>query len=305
MSDYDGFYHYLPVTDADMQFGFYVTGGGRGVIHPHEPYPPRRHPGIYQFSWRSGRELPEFQLILLTEGHGQFDSEATGLVEFEENTLLVLFPGVWHRYRPRPSCGWRERWISIHGEFTHRLQEQRLLRPDQPNLPLEDPSVTIAVFDRLLERLHDSPTRHSPRLCVDALELLAIAVEQTGESQSSQAAESSCSELVNDKLVCQALDIIWTHSDRPLSVDQLAARLPTTRRTLERRFNAALGHTVLDEINHCRLSRAQRLLVDTNLPVKAIAFLAGFGDPERMRRLMVKQEGCSPSEYRVRSRAGP
>ena len=71
MADQQGFYHYLPVNDQAMRWGIYLTGAGRGTIAPGERYPPATHPKMYAFDWRRGGTLPEFQLILLTEGSGE------------------------------------------------------------------------------------------------------------------------------------------------------------------------------------------------------------------------------------------
>jgi transcriptional regulator GlxA family with amidase domain len=46
------------------------------------------------------------------------------------------------------------------------------------------------------------------------------------------------------------------------------------------------------------LSRAKRLLKETDLPVKNVARLAGFSSAERMRVLFVERVGMSPTEYR-------
>jgi transcriptional regulator GlxA family with amidase domain len=62
----------------------------------------------------------------------------------------------------------------------------------------------------------------------------------------------------------------------------------------------AIGHSVLEEINACRLSRAKRLLTETDLPVKTVTHLAGFSSTERMRVVFVEREGVSPTTYRRR-----
>lgn len=303
MSGYDGFYHYLPIENRDMELGLYMTGCGYGQVHPGQNYPPEEHPGIYQFSWNSGRQLPEFQIILITDGRGQFESKATGLVEIKGDTLILLFPGIWHRYRPLKSTGWTERWISLHGEFIHRLYENQSICPTQAMLQLVDRNSIINTFERTLEQIHSDPVHHTPLLSINALELLAIAIDLTRKCKEAPTLpKAQWDRDVDDALVNRALDVIWTRSHRPLSVDQLVSQLPVTRRTLERRMMATLGHSVLDEINRCRLSRAKRLLTETNLPVKSVAYLAGFRDHERLRRLMVIKVGCPPSAYRARTR---
>jgi transcriptional regulator GlxA family with amidase domain len=106
---------------------------------------------------------------------------------------------------------------------------------------------------------------------------------------------------VDDPIVQKALEIIWSHNTPPLSVGDIARQLPVTRRTLDRRFVEATGRSVLEEINTCRLSRAKRLLVESDLPVKSVAHLAGFTSTERMRVLFVEREGMSPTVYRSRA----
>lgn len=307
MSDRNSFFHYLPITDRDMEFGFYVTGGGRGTVAADSNYPPEQHPGIYQFSWERGRELPEFQIQYISHGRGEFESTETGPLPIESDTLFLLFPGVWHRYRPLRAVGWTERWISIHGQFMHRLIDNGIISPSTAFTRLASDQITpfLSVFDRLLDRIHADPLRHTPAICANALELLSLALERlpTPANCLVTTPKGRTSD-VDDPIVNRALDIIWTRSDRPLSVNQLVAALPTTRRTLERKIMAALGHSVLDEINQCRLLRAKRLLTETSLSIKSIAYLAGFGSQERFRRLMIAKEGCPPGEYRARFRIG-
>lgn len=104
----------------------------------------------------------------------------------------------------------------------------------------------------------------------------------------------------DDPIVYRAMEIIWTQSPFPNSVSDIARQLPVTRRTLDRRFAEATGHSVLEEINACRLTRARRLLIETDLPVKTVAHLAGFSSSERMRVKFVEREGVSPATYRRR-----
>ena len=85
---------------------------------------------------------------------------------------------------------------------------------------------------------------------------------------------------------------------REIDVGDIAAAAATTRRTLERRFRKARGHTVADTLRTIRIERAQRLLLDTGLPIKQIALECVFGCSVRMSEVFSRQLGCSPSEYR-------
>ncbi len=294
------FYHYLPVNDDAMRWGLYVTGAGRGRIPAGASYPPEDHPSLYGFAWKRGRTLPELQLILITNGQGVFTSEATREIPVAPNTLIFLFPGVWHSYHPDPCTGWHERWISLSGETTHRLMNQGLITPEKAVQPVNQVAKLTQAFDSLLDRIHTHPQDNSILLSLRAMNLIAEAIEQTTVEPLPSAAQAShLTGHASDTLVAQAMDLIWTHSHRPLSVNDVAEHLPCTRRTLERRFATEHGHSILEEINTCRLSRARRLLRETDLPIKLIAPQAGFTSPERMRIAFQDKEGCSPAQYRT------
>ena len=103
---------------------------------------------------------------------------------------------------------------------------------------------------------------------------------------------------LHDPVVERALDLIWSETPRPLSVSDIARRLPVTRRTLDRRFAELVGHSVLEEIVVCRMSRATRLLRETELPIKSVAHQSGFSSTERMRVAFIERVGLSPTAYR-------
>ena len=299
MSDTYEFYHYLPVNDDAMRWGIYITGAGRGSIWPQQAYPSEGHPSLYQFNWKQGRTLPEFQIILITKGRGKFDSHATGEQTVGPNTLILLFPGIWHRYGPDPATGWTEQWMSFNGEMAHHLMNQGLIHPEKPLYESAEPRLLVQRFERLLARIHGNPTENSILLSMHAMDLIAEVIEQGLDRPLPSGAQASGPwDRIDDALVAQAMDLIWTRSHRPLSVAYLAGQLPCTRRTLERRFLGARRHSILDEINICRLSRARRLLGETELSIKTVAYLAGFTSAERMRVAFLKQEGCSPDQYR-------
>ena len=158
MSDSESFHHYLPVDDQSIDWGIYVTGAGRVVIRPGQPYPPPGHPGPYDFRWQLGRTLPEFQVLLVTDGHGLFESRETGTVTVNDGALMFLFPGVWHRYQPDTKTGWTERWFSFNGELVHRFMDHGPINsgsavrkadaPDNVREPLIGSSATYTTIRR-------------------------------------------------------------------------------------------------------------------------------------------------------------
>jgi AraC-like DNA-binding protein len=293
------FYHYLPVDDTVIQWGLYLTGAGIATVSAGVDYPPKGHPGVYEFRWDIGRTLPEFQILVITDGHGIFESEQTGKIAIEPDTVMILFPGVWHRYRPDKQTGWTERWISLNGTIPHYLTDQRYLSPDRAICQIDEPTQLLAAFDSILDSVDKKPTDNTLLTSLNAMPLITEVIEKTGGNVSPDAClHDKNITATDDPLVASALDMIWTHSHRAISVGYLLSQLPTTRRTLERRFKKACGRSINDEIIQCRLSRATRLLRETHLPVKTVAYLSGFGHPEKMRYAFENNLGQTPSNFR-------
>ncbi len=141
----------------------------------------------------------------------------------------------------------------------------------------------------LLDRLMDG---HAPP---DGPELLAPAELIPRQSTDSYA--------VDDPLVARALRFIAEHGHEPIKVDDVAAATPTTRRSLERRFQNAVRRTIGDEIIRMRLERAKRRLVEADEPLKKVAKDSGFSSDNHFYRAFIRSEGVSPSLYRKQRRA--
>jgi AraC-like DNA-binding protein len=301
------YYRYLPVSDESMSWGAYVTSVGRVSMPQNVKYPPAGHPAVYNFDWRRGRVLPEFAIVLITAGEGLFDSKETGEVRFQAPTVLFLFPGVWHRYRPVLETGWTERWICFNGEIAHRLAARETFSPQNPVVRVTEETELAQHFDELIRFAQHDAAQEPVLFSLYVLGLLAHAlsladVETQRKPRPSTAGGPAA---LRDPLARDAKELIWNHSHRTLSVDDIAQTLEVPRRTLDRRFAEAVGHSVLDEINACRLSRAKRLLEETELPLKMVSFLAGFSSPDRMRILFEDREGALPSLYRRKAKQRP
>ena len=295
------FHHYLPVDDRAIEWGIYITGVGRDVNRPGEPYPRPGHPGPYDFRWQLGRTLPEFQVLLITEGSGVFETQETGTVAVEDGALMFLFPGVWHRYQPDRKIGWTERWLSFNGELAHRFMDHGPISAHSAVRRANSVERVGAEFDRLLGSIHSNPAQNSLLLSLHAMSLLATAIEEAMQEKPVEALASGEVGDGGDPLVARAVGFIWTRSHYPITVPKIAQALGVNRRTLERRFAVERGHSILDEINDCRLSRAKRLLEETDLPIKVVTHLAGFSSEQRMRATFLGREGILPSEHRVRA----
>ena len=103
---------------------------------------------------------------------------------------------------------------------------------------------------------------------------------------------------VEEPLVDAALRFISSNLQQPIQVNEVCSGVFCGRRTLERRFRAALGRSISEEILRLRMERAKRELASTNTSLKLIAGSVGFRDAKRMHEVFFRELGMSPSEYR-------
>ncbi len=108
--------------------------------------------------------------------------------------------------------------------------------------------------------------------------------------------------VMDDSVVARALRFIRDHANRPMGIDAVVERAGVSRRTLERRFAAAVGRSLFEEMDARRMDRARRLLMETDLPVTRVAETAGFSRLKPMLRAFRRAEGTTPAGYRQRAR---
>jgi LacI family transcriptional regulator len=108
---------------------------------------------------------------------------------------------------------------------------------------------------------------------------------------------------VDDALVADALRYISEHCHEPINVSDVIDHVPSSRRSLERRFAKVLNRTIADEIGRMRIQRLERFLVESDEPLEVLASQCGFSDAAQMRRNFLNHRGMNPSEYREEHRS--
>ncbi|GHF71121.1 AraC family transcriptional regulator [Streptomyces mashuensis] len=94
------------------------------------------------------------------------------------------------------------------------------------------------------------------------------------------------------------LDWAGARLGTPLSVDDMAAHLGVSPRTLARRFAERLGTSPGAWLLSRRVAEARTLLEETDLPVEAIAARVGLSSAVNLRRRFRAQVGTTPGAYR-------
>jgi LacI family transcriptional regulator len=103
---------------------------------------------------------------------------------------------------------------------------------------------------------------------------------------------------VDDRAISHAVRFIREHACDRITIEDVLEGLPFSRSVFERRFVKIFGRTPKAEILRTQLDRVMRLLAETDLPLKQIAFKTGFQYPEYMSAAFKRRTGQTPGQYR-------
>jgi AraC family transcriptional regulator len=93
----------------------------------------------------------------------------------------------------------------------------------------------------------------------------------------------------------EMLHDLWNQS---VSIEEIAASVGVHPSHLNRVFRAHLNQTPGEYLRRLRMDRATREVIASDLPLKAIASLAGFSDQAHFTREFRRHHGVSPMEMR-------
>jgi two-component system, response regulator YesN len=102
-----------------------------------------------------------------------------------------------------------------------------------------------------------------------------------------------------------AVEILRSEFDRPISLGEVASRVATSSRHLQRVFAETGGVGFCEYLRLVRMSRAAELLATGDLSVKEVAWCVGYGDSTQFSKAYKRTYGVSPSESRGRRHGNP
>jgi AraC family transcriptional regulator, regulatory protein of adaptative response / methylphosphotriester-DNA alkyltransferase methyltransferase len=101
-----------------------------------------------------------------------------------------------------------------------------------------------------------------------------------------------------------AIAIVQAEYASELSLDDIARRVASSRRQLQRAY-AEIGDTTFREhLTGVRMDRAADLLSARGLTVREVAYRVGYRQPAQFAKAFRRHHGVSPSDYRAARRMG-
>jgi AraC-like DNA-binding protein len=273
-----------------LELGASVVDAGFSLVPPHSPYPPKQHPEGHHFTWQQGRVLSAHALVYITHGQGVFESRPGGHRTLRAGDLFVLFPGVWHRYRPDLATGWNEYWVELEGDYAARLLGHELFDAAQPVIVIGQDDILLGYYLSLVETIRTAAAHFEYRAAGLGVQILFhILAAARGREAGGRG-----SELALERAKAYLLE----HSNGPVDLHGLARKLGVGYSWFRQRFQKYTGFSPLQYHQQIRINRAASLLAGTTLPIGQIASQLGFESLYYFSRLFKQKTGCSPTQYR-------
>ncbi len=237
-----------------------------------------------------GDGIDQAVLIYCVMGRGWCRSEA-GELRVSPGELLVVPPGVAHKYGADERQPWTIHWVHAKGKlllpFLHELDAA-----ERPALVFigKDPQ-TVALFEEVLELTERGYAFAQLLQAGQALShLFAVAVRLSRETH--READDT------EQRVVQSIEYLKTHLQRHVDVPGLAKLAGLSPSHYSALFKTRTGYAPIDYLARLRMHRACQLLDTTSHSVKSIAAMVGYKDQLYFSRVFRAINDVSPSEYR-------
>ena len=206
--------------------------------------------------------------------------------------VLVIPPGVPHRYQSDPDQPWSIWWVHVRGNDLEDLLAAIGLTVETPVATLGDPYRAFSLLESVCDDLARDETSASLVAAAGAAwHLLAqLAAERGGRSSDRQP-------------IARAQAHLRAHLAAPVSVPALAGLVGFSPSHFSAQFKTVTGFSVLDYVKRLRMARSRQLLITSEHSVAEIGAAVGYGDPFYFSRQFRAVNGQSPREFRRQSRA--
>ena len=100
------------------------------------------------------------------------------------------------------------------------------------------------------------------------------------------------------QLYLDVVEIVHREYREELTLDDLAHRLASSRRQIQRAFSEAGDTSFRAYLQRVRMVQAAALLRNPSLPVNRVASAVGYRQPAQFAKAFRRHHGRPPSEYR-------
>jgi AraC-like DNA-binding protein len=223
-----------------------------------------------------------------------FESKPCGKKKIEEGNVMLLFPGVWHRYMPEREIGWKEHWISFNGQQPVTFMEHGLFSPEKAVLDIGLNEEIINLYQRIMELIESEKIGYKEMISALTYQIMAQ-IHTVEKSKKFRGKET-------ETLVHMAKVFMTDRIDQKICFDKMAWELGVGYSWFRRMFTHFTGLAPAQYFLQLKLNKSKELLVSTSLSVKEIALMTGFESQFYFSKFFKNRMGMSPIRFREYSR---
>jgi AraC-like DNA-binding protein len=285
------FYKYLPTSSGDERWGMHVLNAGCNRIDEYVDYPAAGHPAHHYFNWDMGRVLNEYQIIYIPMGSGVFESANCPQRQIKEGTIILLFPGEWHRFKPNLETGWDEFWVGFRGAVIENIVQQHFLSKKDAVQEIGLSEKVIQLFTDIIDITKEERTGYQPLVSGIVMHLL-------GEIYSLARQRLYTGEEMTESIINKARIILRTNIEQDINIENVASELCVSYAWFRKAFKAYTGIAPNQYLIQLRVEKAKMLLTNHSRSIKEIALSLNFESAFYFSRLFKEKTGVSPDVYR-------
>lgn len=293
MPSMNNYYKYLPVSKEDEDWGLCVLNAGCTHIGSASSYPLYDHPECHNFRWQTGRVLNEYQLIYITKGQGYFESDSFKETLVKSGTIIVLFPGERHRYKPSNNTGWDEYWIGFKGKIMDELVEKNFFKREMPCITLGFNEQVFNLFDSIIEKTKTEDSGYQAVISGAILHLLGC-IHAVNKGNSIQSEDKRV-------IIDKARLLFRSNVTNSFTPEQAAQELMIGYSYFRKLFRTYTGISPGQFYIQLKMEKAKVLLCDPRIPIKEIAHELKFGSYFYFSKLFKEKTGITPTAFRLKA----
>ncbi len=286
----NAFFRYLTYSAEDESWEMVCTDAGYTEVPPYTIYPPNKegHPRIFQ-RVAVGRTLNEYQIIYVTKGEGVFETQGRHY-DVKPGSIIIVFPGVKHFYKPVYEIGWMEYWVGFKGAHFEFLRERGFLNIHEPFHTIGLQNEVLDLYSKIIAEVRDQ----KPMFQIVATSKILALIAEINASARRRVQASHAAQIV-EAAKCMMVEKIYEDID----INSIACAVGISVSKLNEIFKTYTSMTPYQYYIHIKIHAAKSLLERGDLSVKEVAYRLGFEDQYHFSRLFKKKTGLAPSQWHV------
>lgn len=284
------FFKYL-LDNQNDDWGIILTTAGYYHAPRHEKYPPAGHPESHAFEWEKGRKLDGYYIIYVPTGTGYFETKNQS-IKIHAGDALLIYSDDWHRYKPEDTTGWEEYWVGFKGSYIEQYVLADLFPQKESYLKKVGYQPEVVMLFNQLTELFKKETPILKKVAFGyLLQIIAYFTMPTEEKTHTHR---------DSFLVTESMAYIRQHLSDNIDFQHLAQSFNMSYSRYRSIFKNNTGLAPHQFLINERIECARRLLANTEMSIKEIAYKSGFPSPPYFSRIFQQKTGVTPSRERER-----